>query len=127
MRRWRHRYHGPLYRSRDGVILGVCRGVADYFNLKVLWVRVILLALFLVSGIWPMVFIYLVASLLMKPEPIRPLETEDEREFYDAYTYSRARAVGRLKRRFQNLDRRIRRMEDTVTAREFDWERKFNT
>ena len=127
MRRWRHTYQGPLYRSRDGVILGVCRGVADYFNLKVFWVRVIMLALFLVSGIWPMVFIYLVASLLMKPEPIRPLETEDEREFYDSYTYSRARAVGRLKRRFQNLDRRIRRMEDTVTAREFDWERKLNT
>jgi len=125
MRRWRYRYQGPLYRSRDGVILGVCRGTADYFNLRVLWVRVIMLALFLVSGIWPMVFIYLVASLLMKPEPMRPLETEDEREFYDSYTYSRARAVGRLKRRFQNLDRRIRRMEDTVTAREFDWERKF--
>jgi phage shock protein C len=125
MRRWRHTYSGPLYRSRDGVILGVCRGVADYFNLNIFWVRVIMLALFLVSGIWPMVFIYFVASLLMKPEPIRPLETEDEREFYDSYTYSRARAVGRLKRRFQNLDRRIRRMEDTVTAREFDWERKF--
>jgi phage shock protein C len=126
MRRWRQPYQGPLYRSRDGVILGVCRGVADYFNLKVFWVRVIMLALFLFSGVWPMVFIYLVASLLMKPEPIRPLETEDEREFYDSYTYSRSRAVGRLKRRFRNLDRRIRRMEDTVTAREFDWERKFN-
>lgn len=127
MRRWRQPYQGPLYRSRDGVILGVCRGVSDHFNLNVFWVRVIMLALFLVSGIWPMVFIYLVASLLMKPEPIRPFEDEAEKEFYDSYTYSRARAVGRLKRRFQNLDRRIRRMEDTVTAREFDWERKFNT
>ena len=127
MRRWRHRYQEPLYRSRDGVILGVCRGVADYFNLRVFWVRVIMLALFLVSGVWPMVFIYLVASLLIKPEPMRPLATEGEREFYDSYTYSRARAVGRLKRRFQNLDRRIRRMEDTVTAREFDWERKIHT
>ena len=125
MRRWRQPHQGPLYRSRDGVILGVCRGVSDYFNLKVFWVRAIMLGLFLVSGIWPMVFIYLVASLLMKPEPIRPFEDEAEKEFYDAYTYSRARAVGRLKRRFQNLDRRIRRMEDTVTAREFDWERKF--
>jgi phage shock protein C len=101
--------------------------VADYFNLKVFWVRVIMLALLLLSGIWPVVFIYFLASLLMKPKPMRPLENEAEREFYDSYTYSRDRAVGRLKRRFQNLDRRIRRMEDTVTAREFDWERKFNT
>ena len=127
MRRGKHTYQGPLYRSRNGVILGVCRGVANYFNLRVFWVRVVLLALLLASGIWPMVFIYLAASLLMKPEPVRPLETEEEREFYDTYTYSRARAVGRLKRRFQNLERRIRRMEDTVTAREFDWERKFQS
>ena len=127
MKRWRHTYQGPLYRSRNGVVLGVCRGIADYLNLRVLWVRVVLLALLLISGIWPMVFIYLAASLLMKPEPVRPLETEEEREFYDTYTDSRARAVGRLKRRFQNLERRIRRMEDTVTAREFDWERKFHT
>lgn len=125
MSKWRHGYKGPLYRSRDGVILGVCRGVADYFNLRVFWVRVIILTLFLFSGIWPMVFIYFVASLLMKPEPTRPIETEAEKEFYDSYVSSRTRVAGRLKRRFQNLDRRIRRMEDTVTAREFDWERKF--
>jgi len=125
MSKWRHGYKGSLYRSRDGVILGVCRGVADYFNLRVFWVRVIILTLFLFSGIWPMVFIYFIASLLMKPEPIRPIETEAEKEFYDSYVSSRARVAGRLKRRFQNLDRRIRRMEDTVTAREFDWERKF--
>ena len=127
MKRWRHTYQGPLYRSRNGVVLGVCRGIADYLNLRVLWVRVVLLALLLISGIWPMAFIYLAASLLMKPEPVRPLETEEEREFYDTYPDSRARAVGRLKRRFQNLERRIRRMEDTVTAREFDWERKFQS
>ena len=126
MRRWRHRYQGPLYRSRDGVILGVCRGVADYFNLKVLWVRVIMFALFLVSGIWPMVFIYLVASLVMKPEPMRPLETEDEREFYDSYTYSRQGAVQRLKRRYENLQRRIQRMEHIVTSAEYDWENRLN-
>ena len=83
----------------------MCRGVADYFNLRVFWVRVIMLALFLVSGIWPVVFIYFIASLLMKPEPIRPLETEAEKEFYDSYMSSRARVAGRLKRRFHNLER----------------------
>ncbi len=94
MSRWRHGHKGTLYRSREGVIFGVCRGVADYFNLRVLWVRVIMLTLLLVSGIWPVVFIYFIASLLMKPEPIRPLETEAEEEFYDSYMISRARVAG---------------------------------
>ena len=28
-----------LYRSRNGVILGVCRGIADYFDLSAFWIR----------------------------------------------------------------------------------------
>jgi len=125
MSRWRYRYNRNLYRSREGIILGVCRGLADHFDLKVFWVRMICLALLLVSGVWPIVFIYFIASLLMKPEPVRPIHNEAEEEFYDSYVNSRARATGRLQRRLKNLERRIRRMEDTVTAREFDWDRKF--
>lgn len=126
MNRYRNGHTRGFYRSRDGVILGVCRGLADFFDLKVFWIRVIFLFLFIISGVWPMLVIYFVASLLMKPEPVRPLETEEEKEFYDSYTASRQRASSRLKRRFQNLDRRIQRMEDLVTAREFEWDRKFN-
>lgn len=119
--------HGRgLYRSRNGIILGVCQGIADYFDLKAFWIRVIVLVFFLASGIWPILVLYFVASLLMKPEPVRPIESEGEQEFYDSYTSSRPRAASRLKRRFHNLDHRIQRMEDMVTAREFEWERKFN-
>ena len=126
MSRYGLRYNRGCYRSRKGIILGVCRGLADYFNLKVFWVRVIFLLLFLVSGVWPMLFIYIVASLLMKPEPVRPLGTAEEKEFYDSYTDSRERAASRIKRRYHDLERRIRRMEDVVTAREFDWDSKLN-
>ncbi|MCG6910433.1 MAG: envelope stress response membrane protein PspC [Deltaproteobacteria bacterium] len=125
MKAWKSRYGRPMYRSRKGVVLGVCRGVADYFNFRVFWVRMIVVAMLLVSGIWPVIFIYIIASLVMKPEPVRPIETEAEAEFYDSYVNSRANAAARLKRRFRNLERRIRRMEDTVTSREFDWKRKF--
>jgi phage shock protein C len=73
-----------------------------------------------------MLFIYIVAALLMKPEPVRPLDTEEEKEFYDSYTDSRERAASRIKRRYHDLERRIRRMESVVTAREFDWDSKLN-
>jgi phage shock protein C len=63
----------------------------------------------------------------MKPEPVIPIQTEGEHEFYDSYVHSRKGAAERLKRRYENLERRIRRMEHTVTAREFDWDRKLNT
>jgi len=116
-----------LYRSRDGVVLGVCKGLAGYFDLKVFWVRVIVVVLLFLSGVWPVLGVYILASLLMKPEPLRPIETEDEQEFYDRYVSSRQRAAKQLKRRYERLDRRIRRLEDAVTSREFDWEQRMNT
>jgi len=33
-------------------------------------------------------------------------------------------ALHRLKRTFDNLDRRIQRIESIVTARDYDWERR---
>jgi phage shock protein C len=127
MRRLRgYTYNRGLYRSRKGVILGVCRGLADYFDLNVFWIRIILLFMLVISGIWPMLLLYFIASLLMKPEPVKPIDTEEEKEFYDSYTESRQRAASRLNRRYHDLDRRIRRMEDVVTAREFDWDSKLN-
>ncbi len=113
-----------IYRSRNGVIFGVCRGLANHFDFSVLWARVIAVIFLLVSGFWPAIGLYLIATLLMKPAPVVPLKTEAEQEFYDSYTHSRRMAARRLKRRFENLERRLQRMEHIVTTREFDWDSK---
>ncbi len=113
-----------IYRSRKGIIFGVCRGLAEHFDFSVVWARAIAVMFLFVSGLWPAVGIYLIAALIMKPAPVVPLESDAEREFYDSYTHSRHMAAQRLKRRFENLERRIRRMEHIVTTREFDWEEK---
>jgi phage shock protein C len=115
-----------LYRSRNGVILGVCRGLAEYFDFSVFWVRFIILIVLFCSGLWPIAGLYFIAALLMKPEPVLPIQTYDEQEFYDSYIHSKGGAVHRLKRRYDNLDRRVQRMEDVVTSREFDWDRRLN-
>jgi len=127
MNRFKYSENRGIYRSRSGVIFGVCKGLADYFDFNVFWIRMILIIFLLLSGLWPILGLYILAAFLMKPEPARPFETEEEKEFYDSYVYSRQRAAQRLKRRYENLERRIRRMEDSVTSREFDWEQRLNT
>jgi phage shock protein C len=127
MSRFERILRGGLYRSRNGIILGVCRGIAEYFDFSVFWVRAIVLILLFVSGFWPIMILYFIAALLMKPEPVVPIQTEQEQEFYDSYIRSSRAAVDRLKRRYDNLERRIQRMEHTVTAREFDWDHRLNT
>jgi phage shock protein C len=115
-----------IYRSRSGIILGVCKGLAEHFDFSVFWTRVIALILLFVAGFLPAIGLYLLAALLMKPEPVIPVRNFAEKEFYDSYTYSRQGAVQRLKRRYENLQRRIQRMEHIVTSAEYDWEKRLN-
>lgn len=110
-----------LYRSRRGIFMGVCRGLAEHFNFSVFWMRVIVFTIFLFTGFWPVGVVYIIAGLLLKLEPVIPLKNETDQEFYQSYTHSRSSAIQRIKRKFDNIDRRIQRMEDRVTSREFDF------
>ncbi len=126
MGRFQQIIDGGLYRARDGVLLGVCKGIAEFYDFSLFWVRAVFVALFVFTGFWPISVIYLFTALWMKPKPVILLETEADREFYDSYTHSRKAAANRLKRRYDNLERRIRRMEDRVTSQEFDFDQKLN-
>ena len=113
-----------LYRSRQGIIFGVCQGVADYLDVSIFWTRVIAVLLLFFTGIWLILGLYILAALLMKPAPVVPFQSAEDAEFYNSYTSSRSMALHRLKRTFDNLDRRIQRIESIVTARDYDWERR---
>jgi len=116
-----------LYRSRKGMVFGVCQGLADYADISVFWVRVAMVIGLLVTGLWPLLLIYIVAAIFMKPAPVVAPADEEEWEFYNSYAADRGMALSRLKRRFDSLDRRARRIESIVTDREFDWERRFRS
>jgi len=115
-----------LYRSRSGMICGVCKGIAQYYSFDVFWTRVLFVFASTFTGVWPAVFLYVVAAMVMKPEPVLPLESEEDEEFYQSYSGSRTMALHRLKRTYDNLNRRIQRLENTVTARDFDWDERLN-
>ena len=113
-----------IYRSRDGAILGVCKGIAGHFDFSVFKMRLLTLIIMVFSGFWPVTILYCIAALVMKPEPVLAIHTEEEQAFYDNYLSSKKDAVFRLKRKFENLEHRIQRMEHIVTEREFDWENR---
>ena len=124
MNRYTRISRNGIYRSRSGMILGVCKGLAEHFDFSVFWTRVIALILLCVAGFFPAIGLYLLGALLMKPEPVIPVRNSAEKEFYDSYTTSRQGALQRLKRRYENLQRRIQRMEHIVTSAEYDWENR---
>ncbi|MCX8035560.1 MAG: envelope stress response membrane protein PspC [Candidatus Sumerlaeia bacterium] len=124
----RSNWERGLYRSRNGMILGVCKGIADYLEFPVTALRAITVILMLITGpgiaLW--VIAYFVVALLMKPEPILPFESESDREFYDSYAGSPSLAIHRLKQTYDALDRRIQRMESIVTSKDWNWQKRLN-
>ncbi|MHC1790434.1 envelope stress response membrane protein PspC [Solidesulfovibrio sp.] len=115
-----------LYRSRSGAVLGVCKGLAAFLDVPVWAVRVAVVVLTPFTGIWPMIAAYLIAGFVIKPEPVLPPDSDEERAFYDDYVTSRKNALLRVKRRFDSLDRRVRRLEDHVTSREYHFDRRLH-
>jgi phage shock protein C len=116
---------GP-YRSRSGRILGVLKGLSLWSGLPLAPVRVLYVLLTVFTGIWPGVGLYLLAALLLRPEPLVEPDSAADRDFYHSYASSPQSALARLRDKMQTLDRRIQRIEDTVTSRDYDWERRMN-
>ncbi len=67
---------------------------------------------------------YLLAALLMRVEPILPLSSDTDAEFYNSYAASRTMALRRLKSTYDHLESRIQRLENLVTSRKYDWEQR---
>lgn len=115
-----------LYRSRSGMVLGVCKGLATFLDVPIGAVRLAVVALAPFTGLWPMIAAYLIAGFVIKPEPVLAPDSDEERAFYDDYVASRTNALARVKRRFEQLERRVRRLEDHVTSREYDFDRRLH-
>lgn len=116
-----------FYRDkRNGKVMGVCAGIADYTGFDVTLVRICLIAaVFLSSGsILP---VYFIAGLVAPNKPSE-LETSDveEREFWRSVRVSPTRTARDIRMRLKDIDRRLADVESYVTtenrslAREID-------
>lgn len=120
-----HRPGGP-YRARNTAGFGVCKGLADHLEIPVLAVRAVVVIATLLIWFWPGIIAYVIAGLVMKPEPLVEFDSKSDAEFYNSYTGSSTMALQRLKDTFDNLDRRIQRMESIVTSTKYDWDDRLN-
>jgi phage shock protein C len=63
--------HGPLKRSNNRVIAGVCAGLAEWLGWKVDHVRIAYVIVSILSAAFPGIIVYLLLWLLM-PEADEP-------------------------------------------------------
>lgn len=115
--------YGP-FRANDGVIFGVAKGLAEYFGWSVGLVRLILILASVFLFFWPTILLYLVAALIMSPAPEEKLGTPQERDIWLHAQLDPNGALQQLSRRAETVDKRLRRMEDYVTSRDYSWTRR---
>jgi phage shock protein C len=67
--------------TENGLLMGVCAGLADYLDTNVLLVRVVMVLL-LASFTIPVALIYLTAGVLLRERPLRYRGQAEERWFW---------------------------------------------
>jgi phage shock protein C len=115
-----------LYRdTKRARVAGVCAGLANFFDIKVRFVRLAVILLTIWSGFVPGILIYVALALLLKPMPDNLFKSAEEERFWRTVSVSPNLSVSELRTRFRGLDRRLAEMEARVTSDEFQLRQKF--
>ena len=106
-----------FYRDkRNGKIMGVCAGIADYTGFDVNLVRVCFIATVFMSGGSVLPF-YFIAGFVT---PTKPREFDyadrEERQFWQGVRASPTRTAKDIRSRLRDLDRRLADIESYVTT-----------
>ena len=122
--------NAPRYRLRrdreNGMIFGVCAGLADYFgfNVRVTRVCVLLGGLFFFPTV---LIVYLILGLVLDAAPPTPPDRPGADDELRRRVRSEPHATLRsVRHRFRELDRRLQRLEKYVTSKKYNLEREFD-
>jgi len=96
-----------LYRSRDGLVLGVCKGIAEWREFPVGLIRLGFILLVVCAGM--AIWVYFILALILPLEPRR-----EERRSYRARDEE-----------YEELKKEYRKMADDIN-KERDWESRFS-
>ena len=112
--------------KRNGKVMGVCAGIADYTGLDVTLVRIAMVAA-IVLGSGALLPVYFITGWIASDQPREvAAETKDERKFWQGVRASPSQSARDIRGRMREIDRRLAEIEQYVTtenrslAREID-------
>jgi len=101
---------------RNGKIMGVCAGIADYTGFDVTLVRVFMVAALFMSS-FAILPVYFITGWIAddKPRELRGDDREDQR-FWQGVRQSPTRTARDIRSRMRDIDRRLADIESYVTT-----------
>lgn len=115
-----------LFRDREnGMLAGVCAGIAEYFGLNRKGVRLVTVLLMLFPPFFAFVVIsYVILAIVLPAKPADLYESKEQAEFWRGVSTAPSDVFGALSHRFKELNLRLERMEAFVTSKEFEIDRE---
>ncbi|TVV73366.1 envelope stress response membrane protein PspC [Sphingomonas solaris] len=103
--------------KRNGKMMGVCAGIADYTGIDVTWVRVGVVLLTLLGGFPWTLIAYGVAGAVAGDLPREFADTDpEEAKFWQGVRAKPGRSIRDVRSRFRDIDRRLADVETHVTS-----------
>ena len=109
--------------KRKAKLMGVCAGIADYFDTNVTVVRILTFLGILFSGFW-LIVAYVIMGFALDNKPEDLYEDEQEEEFWKQTRKAPEYSAAELRRRFREIERRTSEMEAYMTSKRFRLERE---
>ncbi|MBY6186000.1 envelope stress response membrane protein PspC [Marinobacter hydrocarbonoclasticus] len=118
-----------LYRiPEQGKVAGVCAGLAEYFNLEIWLVRIVVLSAIILTGVFSFaLLLYIVAWVLLDKKPAAQSlhRSELKTKVWQAGDSPR-QAIREISTRFRSLELRLRALEQHVTSDSYSLKREID-
>lgn len=112
-----------LYRiPEQGIVGGVCAGVADYFGVRPGLIR-LALAVGLFFSLPAVVLGYVIAVLVLPVRPKHLYTTTEEEDFWRGVSIKPDRTLAGLTQRFRDFEKRVNGLEAYVASKDFELNR----
>lgn len=99
--------------KRNGKIMGVCSGLADYTGFDVTLIRIAMVALMLVSS-FSLLPLYFIAGWVADDRPRELNNDPEQQRFWQGVRQSPARTARDIRSRLRDIDRRLGDVEHYV-------------
>lgn len=102
--------------KRNGKVMGVCAGIADYTGFDVTLVRIMMVAAILMGG-GALIPVYFIAGWIADDKPSElAIEDREDKKFWQGVRASPARTARDIRSRMREIDRRLADIESYVTT-----------
>jgi phage shock protein C len=111
--------------KQNAKISGVCAGVADYFGLDPMIVRIATVLIALLGG-GLSILGYILLAIFLDAKPLDMFESKKESEFWKSVRTEPSNTVSDVRYKFRDIERRLRATEAHVTSPQYNLHREIN-